>query len=182
MAFAHARCGMVEPSKSKISLFLSTTMKGRIMKISAKVTGFAALIISMSLCAPIAQARNTPHYLPIGSVIEMGRVRGELGGDIKLYFANQPHPPTKAVLRRGIVTNKKTNSINKTDRQACKWVMLSALSQLQQAARDRGGNAVVNIESYYRKRPFRSMNRFECHAGRVVAGVALKGDIVRLGY
>jgi uncharacterized protein YbjQ (UPF0145 family) len=60
--------------------------------------------------------------------------------------------------------------------------MLSALIQLQERARREGGNAVINIKSYYKKQTFSSESQFECHAGNIMAGVALKGDIVKLRH
>lgn len=41
-------------------------------------------------------------------------------------------------------------------------------------------NAVMNISSYYKKREFVSDTEFECGAGFVMAGVTLKGDLVKL--
>jgi hypothetical protein len=43
-----------------------------------------------------------------------------------------------------------------------------------------GANAVVNIISYYRKVPMSSDTQYECHAGTLMAGVALKGDFVKI--
>lgn len=150
------------------------------MKMLVKTTGFAALFVSLSLCAPIAQARDTTHYLPVQDVIEMGKTKGELDDDVKLYFADQSHPAVQAMLVKGITTNKKTNAANKSDEEACKWVMLTALIQMQQGARSNGGNAVVNIESFYKRNVFRSKDQYECHAGSIMSGVALRGDVVKL--
>ena len=33
--------------------------------------------------------------------------------------------------------------------------------------------------SYYKKNPYTSETQYECHAGNLIAGVALKGDIVK---
>ena len=74
-----------------------------------------------------------------------------------------------------LVTNKKTNAANKSDPEACMWVMLSALLELQEGAKKRGATAVVAIESYYKKVPFSSAKEYECHVGTFVAGVALRG-------
>ena len=41
-------------------------------------------------------------------------------------------------------------------------------------------NAVVNIQSYYKKREFVSQTEYQCGAGTFVAGVALKGTLVKL--
>jgi uncharacterized protein YbjQ (UPF0145 family) len=150
------------------------------MKMPVKVVGFAALLVSLSLCAPIAQARDTAHHLSVKDAIEMGKAKGQLDGDIKFYFGDQSHSAVEATLTKGVITNKKTNAANKSDEEACNWAMLSALVQLQERARNEGGNAVINIESYYRKKSFKSNDKFECHAGAIMSGVALKGDVVRL--
>jgi len=147
------------------------------MKTSVRAA--AALFVSLSLCAVSAQARNTQHFFPVQDAIEMGKSHG-LGDDIKFYFGDQRHAPVEQTLAKGIITNKKTHSANKTDQTACNWAMLSALLQLQQAARERGGNAVVNIESFYQKIPYRSNDQYECRAGNIMSGVALRGDVVKL--
>lgn len=43
-----------------------------------------------------------------------------------------------------------------------------------------GGNAVVEVESYYKKQPFSSETQYECHVGAVIAGTALRGKVVKL--
>jgi uncharacterized protein YbjQ (UPF0145 family) len=52
--------------------------------------------------------------------------------------------------------------------------------QLQKRARDLGANAVINIVSNYNNVEFSSETEFECHAGAIMAGVALKGDFVKV--
>jgi uncharacterized protein YbjQ (UPF0145 family) len=51
---------------------------------------------------------------------------------------------------------------------------------LQKRAKQLSANAVVNIISYYKKVPMSSTTEFECHAGAIIAGVALKGDFVKI--
>ncbi|KTG21872.1 excinuclease ABC subunit A [Pseudoalteromonas sp. XI10] len=99
--------------------------------------------------------------------------------DIPLYFADQSHSSIKTNYGE-VITNKKTNAFNKTDREACEWLMLSALKALQERAVREGMNAVVNIQSYYKKREFVSQTEYQCGAGTFVAGVALKGTLVKL--
>ncbi|HEX2930213.1 MAG TPA: excinuclease ATPase subunit, partial [Candidatus Binatia bacterium] len=62
----------------------------------------------------------------------------------------------------------------------CNWVFLSAMIALEKRAQQLGANAVVNIVSYYQKVIMSSPTEFECHAGAVIAGVALKGDFVKI--
>jgi uncharacterized protein YbjQ (UPF0145 family) len=52
--------------------------------------------------------------------------------------------------------------------------------QLEKRAKDLGANAVVNIVSYYQKNVMSSPTEFECHAGAVIAGVALRGEFVKI--
>ncbi|RAM63945.1 excinuclease ATPase subunit [Herbaspirillum rubrisubalbicans] len=140
-----------------------------------------AVTLSLALAAALpAQARDTKHLLPLDSTSNMKDKDGILDGSVKFYFAGQPHP---AVLEKisTDVTNQKTNAVGKSDEEACKWVFLSALVQLHKKAKELGGNAVVNIVSYYKKSEMASATEFECHAGATMAGVALKGDIVKLG-
>lgn len=77
-------------------------------------------------------------------------------------------------------TNKKTNAFNKTDEAACEWALQSALLTMQDAAKKVNANAVTNIVSYYKKNERKDASTYECHAGAVMAGVAIKGDLSRV--
>lgn len=138
---------------------------------------FGVLLVMLGVQA--AAARNTALILPVSSVMSMPDAKQKLDGSVKFYFGKSGHP---AVLKKfgNYVTNKKTNSFGKSDAEACNWAMLSALITLQERAQTEGGNAVINIESYYKKNPNSLESEFECHAGAFVAGVALRGDVVKL--
>ena len=56
------------------------------------------------------------------------------------------------------------------------WTQAAVIA-LHEAAKKAGANAVTNIVSYYRKNEYRSKTDYECHAGAMVAGVALRGDL-----
>ncbi|MCG9708348.1 MULTISPECIES: excinuclease ABC subunit A [unclassified Pseudoalteromonas] len=123
-------------------------------------------------------ARDDIQTLPIQALLETSKAKQALL-DIPLYFADQSHNTIKTKYGE-VITNKKTNAFNKTDREACEWVMLSALKALQERAVREGMNAVVNIQSYYKKREFVSQTEYQCGAGTFIAGVALKGTLVKL--
>jgi hypothetical protein len=126
-----------------------------------------------------ANARNTEYTLKNDDVLNDSDYKQKLGSDVAFYFANQPTPKVEKSFGE-FVTNKKTNSFGKSDEQACRWAMLSALIQLRDRALEEGGNAVINIASYYKKQEIPDKSDYECHAGAVIAGVALKGTIVKL--
>ncbi len=136
---------------------------------------FAAVFAS--LMTGQAFARDTVHNFPIDAALKSEP--GKVGDDIRLYFAGQPHPGVVKSFGE-FATNKKTNAFGKSDDAACQHVFLSAVIELQERARKEGGNAVINIKSNYKNEERESATEYTCGAGAVVAGVALKGDVVTL--
>lgn len=136
------------------------------------------LSVSLLLLAANASARDTVHHLPIADVLENPEYAGRLEG-VSFYFGNQSHPEIVKEFGEGR-TNKKTNAFNKSDEEACQWVMLSALLQLRERAQSLGANAVVNIRSNYKNNETSSETDYTCGAGAIMAGVALIGTFVTL--
>ena len=54
------------------------------------------------------------------------------------------------------------------------------LKALQEGAKDRGANAVIDIVSYFKKNEFRSATNYECHAGGIMSGVAFKATYAKV--
>ncbi|MEZ2350879.1 excinuclease ABC subunit A [Caballeronia sp. RCC_10] len=131
----------------------------------------AALFSSQSF------ARNTIRIYPVAPALVSEP--DKVDKNIPLYFAGQAHPRVVKSLGE-FATNKKTNAFGKSDEDACKHVFLSAVRELQERARKEGGNAVINIKSNYQNVERESATEFTCGAGAVVAGVALKGEVVKL--
>ena len=126
-----------------------------------------------------ALARNTIGHHSIAAALSSTIAQEKVSKDIALYFADSKY--AKPQKKYGeLVVSKKTNAFYKADGDACQIAFLSAIIGLQQAARKRGANAVVNITSYYKRNDFSSKEEFECGAGAIMAGTALKGTIVEL--
>lgn len=140
-----------------------------------------ALIAATALLAlaSTAQARETRVEQSLHELVNSAEARNVgIDGSVKFYLAGEK---PSVVERLGEdVTNKKTNAANKSDADACRWVALSALRALQDGARSRGANAVVDIVSYYKKKEFKSSTNYECYAGAILAGVALKGTYAKV--
>jgi uncharacterized protein YbjQ (UPF0145 family) len=98
---------------------------------------------------------------------------------VKFYFGDQP-PPQVLTNLGSDVSNRKTNAFGKSDEKACNWAFLSAMVALEKRAQQLDANAVINIVSYYNKKVMSSATEFECHAGAIIAGVALKGEFVKI--
>jgi len=137
------------------------------------------LFVFCSVPLTAAQARDTEHHFPIAEAMNTASAQDKLDGSVKFYFSGQKTPKVKTKLRDA-TTNKKTNAFNKSDKDACDWAFLSAMVQLQDKAKELEADAVINIQSYYKKDAFKSDTEYECHAGGLLAGVALKGEFVKL--
>lgn len=149
------------------------------MRLVQKSRIVSAVLAAMVFVSP-AFGRDTRHELPLQEVIDSPMAKQEgLDGSVRFYLAGQAHPRVLQSMSEG-VTNKKTNGVNKSDEEACRWVVLSALLQLQSTAKSLGANAVVDIVSYYRKNEFRSPTDYECHSGALMSGVALKGRYAKI--
>lgn len=137
------------------------------------------LVLALLFSASTGDARNTIHQLSIADALAEGEAKGVLVDGIALYFGEAATPAVEKDHGQ-FTANRKTNAFNKSDEEACNWVFLTAIKALQERARQQGGNAVVNIYSYYYKNKVVSETEFECGAGTMVAGVTMIGDVVTL--
>jgi uncharacterized protein YbjQ (UPF0145 family) len=133
---------------------------------------------ALVLFSAAAVARTTIHHFKIADFFNNPSNAGQLE-DVAFYFGEQSHPAVTTKFGE-YRTNKKTNAFNKSDKEACEWVMLSALIQFRDKARSLGANAVVNIRSNFKNNLFVSETEYSCGAGGLMAGVALIGDFVKL--
>ncbi len=139
----------------------------------------AMSILAVTFATP-ALARDTVYKIKLADVLAMPEAKGKLDKSVAFYLAGAKTPAVVETLGEG-VSNKKTNSLGKSDEFGCKWAALSVLISLQDTAKKKGANAVVGIVSYYKKSEFKSTTEFECHAGSFVVGVTLKGSYARVG-
>lgn len=139
---------------------------------------FAAALVLLAV-ALSAEARDDRLKMPISDAMNTPAAQGKLDPSIKLYFGDAKHPAPK--LKLGTFTsNKKTNFFNKTDKEGCEWAFLSAVLSLQERVKQEGGNAMVGIHSAYRNQENHSATEYDCGAGAMVGGVALRGTVVKL--
>ena len=141
--------------------------------------GINVLFVLLAVTSINVIAADKVLHLDVKDVLDPGFSGGKLDGTVKFYFAGQATPKTLKLLDED-VTNKKSNAFGKSKEEACKWVMLSALMALQESAKARGANAVTGISSYYKKVEYKSTSQYECHAGNMISGVALKGRYGKL--
>ncbi len=139
--------------------------------------GFVAA--ALLLTASPSFAADDVIMLPVANAINTPEAQQKLPSSVKFYFGNQPVGRIAQTFDQ-FVSNRKTNAFAKSDDAACQRAFLSALISLHQRADELGANAVIHIVSYYRKHEVSSDTEYECHKGFLMAGVALRGDVVRL--
>lgn len=137
-----------------------------------------ALVLGLGLTAAVsAQAADKTYDYDFKSAVDRAVADGFLDGSVKFYLAGT-HSGGKLV-KPGVVTNKKTNGFGKSAEGSCDHVLRSALIQLQEDAKAKGGNAVTNIVSYFKANETKSTTTYQCVKGTAITSVALKGDIVK---
>ena len=143
----------------------------------------AALAVAIgfsALCVAPAAARNTAIPFSIAEGMASPEFHEKIDGTVQFYFGDTKHPP---VLQKfgAFVTNQKTSSFLISDAKSCQRVFASTMIEFQKRAHELGANAVINIHSYYDKEDISSDTDVQCHAGGVIAGIALRGDFVKVG-
>jgi uncharacterized protein YbjQ (UPF0145 family) len=139
----------------------------------------AGLLI-FSAIATNAFAADRVLHLSLQELLDSPEARDAgIDGSVRFYLAGQKTP---AVISRmgNDIANKKTNSVGKSDEQACRWVMLSVLKAFQESAKAKGANAVVDFVSFYKRNEVRSAADYECHSGNIVTGIAMKGTYAKV--
>lgn len=137
---------------------------------------FAAALLA---AASSAQAADKAVMMPVDQALQTQAAQAALDGSVGFYFGDTAHP---AVIENfgEFVTNKRTNAFGKSDAATCEHVVLSNFIAFQNRAKELGGNAVINITSYFKKKEVKDDSRYECNIGFLMSGVTLKGDVVRL--
>lgn len=146
-----------------------------------KRQGIVITLLS-ALCLLAAQgtsARDTKNMWPVTDAMNSPDARAKLDQGIKFYFGKSAHPAVAKTFGE-FTSNKKTNGANKKDKEACEWAFLSAMLSFQQRAIAEGGDAVINIRSYYRKNEISSETEYECGSGALMSGVTFRGEVVKL--
>ena len=145
-----------------------------------KKTIVTAALLAVSLTASFsASADDKMVKFPIAGAMAVNDAQQRLGDSVKFYFADQQTPKVASKITSD-KTSERTNGFGKSAEKACNWVFLSAMLALQKRATEVGADAVVNIVSNFKDQEFASQTEYECADGAIMAGVALKGDFVKL--
>lgn len=150
------------------------------MKTQNLLLALSAVAVAIGIfLAPETVARDTKTMFPIADALNTAEAKAQLDPGIKFYFGDSAHPAVEKSLGN-YQSNKKTRGVGRTDKEACEWTFLSAMLSFQDRVRQLGGNAVIKIESYYRRVPVPSATEYECGSGALMSGVTFRGEVVKL--
>lgn len=139
----------------------------------------SAVATALLLVSAAGHARDDRNRYSIQDAMTTSHAKEKLDKGYTYRFGSQSHG--KITAEHGeYMSNKKTNAFAKSDLEACQWAFLSAMLSFQDRIEKEGGNAVVNLRSYYKKNDFSSDTEFECGNGAIMAGVTFLGDVVTL--
>lgn len=115
-------------------------------------------------------------YFNLQDALNDPKAKEILEDDVELSFG-QKSQDTKGEV---ITTSKRTTLAGKgSAEKAYRWALYSAIKQFQYSARKQGSIRVVNIVGNWKHKVYDSSEKFQCALGNMLAGVALKGEIVK---
>ncbi len=150
-----------------------------IAKAVRNTTIVAAVVLCAALPASSAMAADDIVQLDLAQAMAAPDTLAKIDGSVKFYFGNSAHPAVAKHLGEA-VSNKKANGFGKKSTKGCERAFLDALVQFQKKAKSLGADAVINLNSYYKKNEVVIDKTVECHSGFLMDGVALKGEFVKL--
>lgn len=141
--------------------------------------GTRALVALCLVAAAMPVEASELLRFDIHAGLEYAQSQGQLHHEVRLYWGEEQHPTPEQTF--GVFEgNIKVNAIGKSADHACAASFALAVRSLQERALREGGNAVVNIRSYYKRKPLSSTSEYLCNSGHFAAGAALLGTIVKL--
>lgn len=137
-----------------------------------------AVAVPVLLAATPAAARDDAvNTFQIANVTSREDFQSQTQG-VRFYFGDQATPAVARRVEANATTSQRTRKFGRTAEEACQWVMMSALLRLRDHALAVGANGVVNIRSNWQNNEWSSTTEYQCGIGGIMAGVALKADIV----
>ncbi len=149
-----------------------------ISKIIRSTAAVGALVVLAAMPMAPAYAADDIIQLDLQQALNAPDTLAKIDGSVKFFFGQTSHPPVISSL--GMVVTNQKGGLWKSPEAACPTTFLDALHDLQAKAKAVGGNAVINVESYFRKRKVEIGVSVPCYPSGFRVGIALRGEIVKV--
>lgn len=148
------------------------------MKFNLSILALAAVpVLLMATPAEARRGQDAINVFPVGAVRENPDFTSQISG-VRFYFAGERTPGIQRRVQNNVTTSQRARKTGRSADWACERALMNALIRLGEAAQNAGANGVINIRSNWDNRPYANGSEYECAIGHMMAGVALKGDIV----
>lgn len=138
------------------------------------------VVLGVLATASMIYARDIRNLLPIAAALESTEAAAKLDGSVTFRFGRDSSTQAVEILRSETVRGMGHTSRG-TMEKICTETFLSALTQLQKIAKQRGANAVINIVSAFKGHPeLSSATQYECYQGARTTSVMLRGDLAKI--
>jgi uncharacterized protein YbjQ (UPF0145 family) len=149
------------------------------MKFNLAVLALAIPALLAATPAAAQRHQDAVNVFPVAGVRDDPEFTSQING-VRFYFAGERHPGIVRRVQNNATTSQRARKSGRTADWACQRALMNSLIRLGNAAQSSGANAVINIRSNWDNREWANGTEYECAVGRMMAGVALKGDIVTL--
>lgn len=140
------------------------------------------IVLTFLLCSMFhlpAFAAET-RQLVFAVAMENSEVQETLIPGIDLYFVGDDYPKVE----REFAVSKASRTVNgflKNKYKTCEMALASALVDIQRAALNYGGEAIIDITSTLNNKGSSSVEKYDCLVGITTVTVEVKGTIVKFG-
>lgn len=146
----------------------------------SKVLRTAAVASTLIMLAAMpASAADAIVQFDLQKAMNAPDTLAHIDGSVKFYFGSTSHPAIIKHLGEGIA-NKRANGFGRESTRGCERAFLDALITMQDKAKELGANAVINVNSYFKRNEVPITTTVECHSGMWMDAVTLKGEFVKV--
>jgi uncharacterized protein YbjQ (UPF0145 family) len=149
------------------------------MKFNLSILALAVVPVLLMATPAAAQRQDAVNVFPVGAVRDDPEFTSQING-VRFYFAGERHPGIVRRVQNDATTSQRARKSGRAADWACQRALMNSLIQLGRSAQNAGANAVINIRSNWEHNAWPNGTEYQCAIGRMMAGVALKGDIVTL--
>lgn len=150
------------------------------MKFNLSVLALAvSALLIMATPAEARRGEDAVNVFQVAGIRDRPEFTSQINGT-RFYFTGERHPGIVRRVQNNVTTSQRARKHGRDAEEACQWAMMNALIRLGEAAQNSGANAVINIRSNWDNNEWSNGTEYQCGVGHMMAGVALKGDIVTL--
>jgi hypothetical protein len=140
----------------------------------------SALAIAAVVAISGPSARAGVIVMDFQQALNSDQIKSAIGDDVAFYLSGATTPVVRTSFQE-VIGNSSTIRWYGSGQKPCMVVLLKVLQIMRDQAKQQGGNAVVNVIGYYKKKELVNSSMIECYTGAQVQGhITLKGTVAEV--